>query len=80
MRQETHAPPSIPVIRVISTPIPSARLTRDLAVQLRAMYDDLLREPLPDRFRAMIGFADVGTSTPLTKGDERWSSNRREWP
>jgi len=37
----------------------SARLGRDvrqkIGQQLRAMYDDFLKEPVPDKFRNMLG-------------------------
>ena len=67
MRQETQGLSTLPVIRVISTPIPSARLSRDLAAQLRAMYEDLLREPVPERLLATAGLSQAGTNSPSTQ-------------
>lgn len=67
MRQETQGFSTLPVIRVISTPIPSARLSRDLGAQLRAMYEDLLREPVPERLLVAAGLAEAGATSPSTK-------------
>ena len=67
MRQESQGFSTLPAIRVISTPIPSARLSRDLAAQLRAMYEDLLREPVPERLLAAAGLSQTGTNSLATK-------------
>jgi hypothetical protein len=54
-------------IRVVSTPVPAGRLYRDLTVQLRAMYDDLLSEPLPERLMATAGLCDNGAVSLCTR-------------
>jgi hypothetical protein len=54
-------------IRVVSTPVPTGRLFRDLTVQLRAMYDDLLNEPLPERLIAWAGLCENGAASLCTK-------------
>ena len=79
MQHGSPAPSFVPVIRVVSTPVPPGRLSRDLAVQLRAMYDDLLSEPVPDRLLAMVAPCPDGITGSLQEGDERWSSYNREW-
>jgi hypothetical protein len=54
MRQGNQGPSSLSAIRVISTPIPPRRLYDDLAVQLRAMLDDVLSEPVPGELLALV--------------------------
>ncbi len=52
----TLVPPASPAgIRVVSTPVPPGRLFRDLAARLRALYDGVLSEPVPDRLLAVAG-------------------------
>ena len=58
MRRESHVASSPAAIRVVSTPLPPGRLTRDLGVRLRALYDGLLNEPLPERLLAVAGSLD----------------------
>ncbi len=58
MRPESHARSSPVGIRIVSTPLPPGRLTRDLGVRLRALYDGILNEPLPDRLLAVAGSLD----------------------
>ena len=54
-------------IRVVSIPVPTVRLYRDLTDQLRAMYDDLLSEPLPERLIAQAGLCEDGATSLCTR-------------
>ena len=54
-------------IRVVSTPVPMGRLYRDLTAQLRAMYDDLLNEPLPERLVGWAALCETGTASLCTQ-------------
>jgi hypothetical protein len=58
MRQESQGSSGPPVIRVVSTPVPPRRLYGDLTAQLRALYDDLLSEPVPGRLVALVARSD----------------------
>jgi hypothetical protein len=63
-----NSPATCPsAIRVISVPVPTGRLYRDLTVQLRAMYDDLLSEPLPAQLIARAGLCQNGAPTLYTR-------------
>ena len=54
-------------IRVLSVPVPTRRLYRDLTVQLRAMYDDLLSAPLPEELMARAGLCQNGAISLCTR-------------
>ena len=68
MQQGSHEPSGLAAVRVISTPVPPRRLFGALGVQLRAVYDDLLAEPVPGRLLALLDGPDgaLASSQPMT--------------
>jgi hypothetical protein len=64
MQQGSHEPSGLAAVRVISTPVPPRRLFGALGVQLRAVYDDLLAEPVPGRLLALLDGPDGALASP----------------
>ncbi len=58
MRAASQEARILPAVRVVSTPVPQRRLYGDLAEQCRAVFDDVLAEPVPDRLLALAVLSD----------------------
>jgi hypothetical protein len=75
MRQDVQGPSPLPPIRVVSTPIPPRRLYSDLTLQLRALYDDLLSDPVPGSLVALVDrFAASDSEEEMNDGAEAIAS------
>ncbi len=61
MQRGTHEPSGFAAVRIVATPVPPRRLYAQLTLQLRAMYDDLLTEPVPGHLLALLTPPDVTT-------------------
>lgn len=58
MRATSQEARVLPAVRVVSTPVPQRRLYGDLAEQCRAMFDDVLAEPVPEGLLALAVLTD----------------------
>ena len=58
MRATSQEARVLPAVRVVSTPVPQRRLYGDLAEQCRAMFDDVLAEPVPEGLLALAVRSD----------------------
>lgn len=52
----------------------SASIDRHIGSQLKAIYDDVLNQPIPDRFLDLLGRLDVEAPADPVSGDEGNSS------
>jgi hypothetical protein len=69
MHQDVQGPSRLPAIRVVSTPIPPRRLYGDLTLQLGALYDDLLSDPVPGALGALAARFDEATPSEEEMSD-----------
>jgi hypothetical protein len=69
MQRGTHEPSDFAAIRIVATPVPPRRLYAELTLQLRAMYDDLLTEPVPGHLLARL--TPPNATTPPAKETSR---------
>jgi hypothetical protein len=69
MHQDVQGPPRLPAIRVVSTPIPARRRYGDLTLQLRALYDELLGDPVPGALGALLARFEGATPSEEEMSD-----------
>ena len=54
MRARSEESRALPAVRVVATPVPARRLYGACVSQMRALFDDVLSEPLPPHLVAAL--------------------------
>ncbi len=55
--------------KLVTDPKLDSTSQKRIGDQLRAMYDELMQQPVPDRFKDLLDQLDKGSSTKTSKND-----------